>query len=43
MIRTEDEDWAIEIERTLNYEAIGQVTAYEELWKETRIEKSEKE
>ena len=34
VIRTEDEDWVIEIERTLNYEAIGQVTAYDELWKE---------
>jgi len=34
VIRREDEDWVIEIERTLNYEAIGQVTVYEKLWKE---------
>ena len=34
VIQREDEDWVIEIERTLNYEAIGQVTAYDELWKE---------
>jgi len=34
VIQREDEDWVIEIERTLNYEAIGQVTTYEELWKE---------
>jgi hypothetical protein len=34
VIRTEDEDWIIEIERILNYEAIGQVTVYEKLWKE---------
>lgn len=34
VIRTKDEDWVIEIERTLNYEAIGQVIVYENLWKE---------
>jgi len=33
VIRTQDVDWVIEIERTLNYEAIGQVLVYEELWR----------
>lgn len=32
VIRTEDADWIIEVERELNYEAIGQVLAYAILW-----------
>ncbi len=33
VIRSNDVDWIIEVERKLNYEAIGQVLAYATLWR----------
>lgn len=33
VIRSEDADWVVEVERDLNYEAIGQVLVYSTLWR----------